>query len=94
MASDISLEVMPRGNNGEKPSKLDKQEVSYDPLSPSERSERMKLTRGKNTKVDKRRDAKVYRQIDESGRRYLVVWECELKNCDLVASNIQSFLGD
>ena len=135
--------------------------VSYDPLSPSQRSERMKLIRSKNTKIEmkvrrlthgmgyrytlhsktlpgspdlvfparkkvifvhgcfwhqhdncrhyrmprsrlefwlprlesnRQRDIKTYSQLDHSGWRYLVVWECELKNLDAVASKIQTFL--
>jgi|SRR5215213_976499 len=135
--------------------------VSYDPLNPSQRSERMKLIRSKNTKVEmkvrrlihgmgyryrlhakalpgspdlvfptrkkvifvhgcfwhqhdncrhyrmprsnlefwlprlesnRRRDTKTYSQLDHSGWGYLVVWECELKNLDAVASKIQTFL--
>jgi len=154
---------MPRRNSGEEPSHGGKKEVSYDPLSPGERSERMKLIRSKNTKVEmvvrrlthamgyryrlhskalpgspdmvfparkkvifvhgcfwhqhencrhyrmprskldfwlprlesnKRRDAKVYEQIKESGWRYLVVWECELKNREAVANHIKSFLEE
>jgi DNA mismatch endonuclease, patch repair protein len=135
--------------------------VSYDPLSPSQRSERMKLIRSKNTKVEmkvrrlthgmgyrytlhskalpgspdlvfparkkvifvhgcfwhqhddcrhyrmprsnlefwlprlqsnRQRDTKNYSQLEHSGWRYLVVWECELKNVDAVASKIRTFL--
>jgi DNA mismatch endonuclease (patch repair protein) len=139
------------------------QEVSYDPLSPSERSARMKLIRSKNTKVElrvrrlthsmgyryrlhskvlpgspdmvfasrkkvifvhgcfwhqhencrhyrmprskldfwlprlesnKNRDARVYKQLHESGWRNLVVWECELKNQEALSSKIHAFLED
>lgn len=43
---------MPRQNLSTESKKQVEREISYDPLSPSERSERMKLIRPKNTKVE------------------------------------------
>lgn len=43
---------------------------------------------------NKARDAEVLRELEELGWRVLVIWECQMKNSDLLRSRIKSFLEE
>jgi len=42
---------------------------------------------------NQRRDKRCYKQLMTSGWKYLVIWECELKDLDSVTKRLTTFLG-